>query len=116
MFDSYPDKNIYAWDEPGIGRNLIYMGATAIVFFIILWVIEYRLFSSINYCIRGFSKKKLPSHVGSTVFDNDVREEKNKVNAMTSCDLRVNSLVLRNLKKFYGNFLAVNGISVAVKR
>ncbi|XP_055297532.1 phospholipid-transporting ATPase ABCA3-like isoform X2 [Sitodiplosis mosellana] len=110
------DIDIYAWNEPGIGRSLTYMGSIAIVFIVILWIIEYRIFSKVSYFIRGIPKKKLTAAVESTVFDTDVREEKNKVNAMTSKDLQVNSLVLRNLKKIYGNFLAVNGISVAVKR
>lgn len=92
------------------------MGGTAIVFYIILWVIEYRIFSSVCYRICGFSKKKLPLAIGSNVFDSDVIQEKNKVNAMTSNDLQVNSLVLQNLNKYYGNFLAVKGISVAIKR
>lgn len=92
------------------------MGAIAILFIIILWFIEYRIFSSISYCIHGFKKKKLPPTVGSTVFDSDVIEEKNKVNAMTSNDLQANSLVLRNLKKVYGEFLAVNGICLSVDR
>ncbi|XP_055326120.1 phospholipid-transporting ATPase ABCA3-like, partial [Sitodiplosis mosellana] len=110
------DENIYDWDEPGIGRSLTYMTITAIVFFIILWMIECRIISTIRHYIRRPSSQPSPLLLVSNAIDGDVINEKNKVNAMTRENLQAHNLVLQNLTKFYGDFLAVKGISVAVKR
>lgn len=108
--------NIYDWDEPGIGRSLTYMAITAITFFIILWIIEYRIISTVRrYICRSSSQTSSRTHVSNAI-DCDVINEKNKVNAMSLEELQTNNLVLQNLSKFYGDFLAVKGISVAVKR
>lgn len=108
--------NIYEWDEPAIGRSLTYMAITATLFFIILWIIEYRIISTIWRWISRSSSKPSRLAMVSNAIDCDVINEKNKVNSMTANDLQLNNLVLLNLTKFYGDFLAVKGISVAVKR
>lgn len=108
-----PDFNIYDWNEPGIGRHLIYMAVSGVVYFVLLFMIEYRVFSKAAQCARGTFQGKLLTQPS---IDDDVTEEKRKVEAMSSQDLKVNNLVLRKLSKFYGQFLAVNQISVAVKR
>lgn len=109
------DLNIYGWNEPGIGRYLMYMGASGVVYFALLFIIEFGVFAMAAQCIRGAFEGRLPSKPNMPI-DDDVIEEKKKVDAMSSQDLDVNNLVLRNLSKFYGKFLAVNQISVAVKR
>lgn len=93
------------------------MVVTGTVFLIILLVVEYRLFEGIVYWIRGFFERKLPVHSETDEqIDSDVDNEKNKVMAMTWMDLKVHNLVLRNISKFYNRFLAVNQISLAIKR
>ena len=79
-------------------------------------MIEYRIISIIKRYIRRPSEKPSPHAFVSNAIDCDVINEKNKVDAMTPRDLKANNLVLQNLTKFYGNFLAVKGISVAVKK
>ncbi|XP_031638213.1 ATP-binding cassette sub-family A member 3-like [Contarinia nasturtii] len=108
------DMGIYGWKEPGIGRNLTYMAITAIIFFIILWIIEKRVISRLNHYFRRHGPQP-PSALITNAIDCDVINEKNKVNTMTPNDLRNHNLVLQNLTKSYGDFLAVKGISVAVK-
>lgn len=110
------DPDYYAWDEPGLGRSLTYMVGTTIIFFIILCTIECNILSSFIYYIRDFSRRKTPTKVSNTAIDNDVKNERRRVNKMTRRDLQGSSLVLRNLTKSYGDFLAVNGICLAVKR
>lgn len=107
--------NIYDWNEPGIGRHLIYMAVSGIVYFVFLFMIEFRVFSKVAQCTRGTFQGNLPTQPNPSI-DDDVTEEKKKVDAMSSQDLQVNNLVLQKLSKFYGQFLAVNQISVAVKR
>lgn len=110
-----PDLNVYDWNEPGISIYLTYMGVSGVVYFMLLFMIEFRVFSKVIQCTRGTFEGTLPSQQESAI-DDDVKEEKEKVDTMSSQDLQVNNLVLQNLSKFYGKFLAVNQISVAVKR
>lgn len=106
----------YAWQEPGIGRNLAYMGVTGVVAFLLLLIIEYRLFAGIIYYVRSFFEQELPSTEAGGQIDDDVNAEKRRVNAMNSDDLQTNNLALQNLSKFYGKFLAVNQICIGIKR
>lgn len=92
------------------------MAITATLFFIILWVIEYRIISVIMRYISRPSTQTTPFLHMSNAIDSDVINEKIKVDSMTPEDLQANNLVLQNLTKFYADFLAVKGISVAIKR
>lgn len=47
--------------------------------------------------------------------DDDVQRENETVFSMDDIDSDMNSLVLKNLTKFYGDFCAVQGISVGIK-
>lgn len=89
---------------------------TGIVFFAILLIIEYRVFAGLIYFIRSFFERDLPPISENGHIDDDVNDEKQKVDRMTINDLQTNSLVLRSLSKFYDKFLAVNQISIAIKR
>lgn len=98
-----------------ITTDLLYMFGSGVVFIIVLVLIEFNVLSKIySSFIRKF-RRALPVVQFSTL-DDDVSEEKQKVEAMTTDDLQVNNLVLNNLTKFYGTFLAVKQLSVAVKR
>lgn len=112
----FSETGTYAFEEPGIGRNLIYMGVTGVVFFLILLIIEYRVFEGLTYYIRSFFERKLPPMTVNGELDNDVDDEKKRVKQMTMADLRANNLVLQSLSKFYGKFLAVNQISIGIRR
>ena len=79
-------------------------------------MIEYRIISIIKRYIRRPSEKPSPLLFVSNAIDCDVINEKNKVESMTPQDLKTNNLIIKNLTKFYGDFLAVKGISVAVKK
>lgn len=92
------------------------MCTTGVAFFALLLIIEYRVFAGFIYYIRSFFERKLPPEAEEGTFDNDVNNEKLKVNSMNYNDLLTNNLVLRNLSKFYGNFLAVNQISIGIKQ
>lgn len=106
----------FDWEEPGIGRNTVYMIATGIFFFALLLIIEYRFFAGLIYFVRSLFARKLPLPSVDNAPDDDVIAEKQKVNAMTDLDLITNNLVLQNLSKFYGKFLAVNQISIGIKQ
>lgn len=97
------------------------MAITGIVFFVILFMIEFRIFSLIyNYFSKKHEIESEKSHTDNDdeeeEEDDDVKEEKTRVDAMTLNDLQAHNLVLQKLTKTYGKLLAVNQISVAVQR
>lgn len=92
------------------------MMCTGIVFFIILLIIEYRIFEGVIYAVRGCFERSLPSMSEDGQIDDDVLDEKRKVNLMPMNEIQSHSLILQSLSKFYGKFLAVNQISIGIKR
>lgn len=97
------------------------MFATSVMFFTILFTIEFRVPSkAAQYVASRWKKmKKYEKYVSSTsnmTDESDVEEEKRKVDELTSTDLHFNDLVLRRLSKFHGKEFTVNQISVAIKR
>lgn len=92
------------------------MSVTGVGFFIILLIIEYRVFEGVIYYVRGLFKRNLPERAPNDELDDDVANEKQKVAAMTKTDQELHNLVLCDLSKFYGKFLAVNQLSIAIKQ
>lgn len=99
-----------------MGRSVGNMIIVAIVFFIILVLIEFKYFSLLIYYIRCHHKKELPSIEAAGRINADVQAEKNRVNEMDEDDLEETNLVIRNLTKFYGILAAVKEICIAVER
>lgn len=108
--------NIYGFERPGIGSNLIAMFGMGVFCFLLLLIVEYRIHQRFIYFILSFVKRNPePMEIKLDVKDNDVINERNRINQMTTDDYKMYSLILKELTKFYGNFLAVNQISVAVE-
>lgn len=105
----------FEWAEPGIGRNLTYMTSVGVVCFAILLIIEYRLLASLVYAVMNLFKRQLPPESEDGFMDDDVLAEKQRVSTMPDEDIGFNNLVIRKASKFYGKFLAVNQISIAIK-
>lgn len=86
----------------------------------ILFMIEFRVFHGIFYKCKPKPKglAEITSNSSSAAdvdaLDSDVLEEKFRVRNMNYNQVRSNNLVVRNMTKFYNNFLAVNQICVAV--
>lgn len=92
------------------------MAVVGILCFSVLLIIEYRVFESVIYYVRSSFERKLPPVALKNETDNDVDDEKKRVEQMTMNDLKENNLVLKSLSKFYGDQLAVNQISIGIKR
>lgn len=101
------------WSAPGIGRALFFMSFVAIIFFAILLLHEFGQISLVIYYIRGRHKEETP-RLSKSKLNNDVQAEKDKVNGMSSKELVETNLVVRNLTKFYGDFVAVKELCIAV--
>lgn len=108
------ERNFFKWDDPGIGKNLFYMIMTGIVAFVILLLHEYRIFEMLLY--KGIHLYKGPPIAESEdgVVDQDVKDEKNRINSMEPEEIVTTNLVLKNMTKFYNRLLAVNQTCIGV--
>lgn len=91
------------------------MTCTGVGFFTILLITEYSIVSSFIYTIKSYFTSAFvrdesePLHV-------DVVEEKNRVKAMTQTEIENHNLVLKEMSKAYGKFVAVHDMSIAVEQ
>ena len=96
--------NYLAWDNPGIGRYLVFLALEGIVFYSLVLLIEYGAFSACARFfkrLRAFSANVIVSQDSHSADDDDVLEEKERVMRSTDKD---DVLVIRELSKvFYGN-------------
>lgn len=112
--------------EPGIGRNIAYFFVVGIVAFCVLFLIEFRVLEVLYYFIRrayrGTAEKvcplflKRPPNYGNIIEDEDVdvKIEKEKINSMAESDYNDYSLILKNVSKYYKDFLAVNQLCIGI--
>lgn len=109
------DDHYYKWTAPGIGRNLTFSFIEGIVLFILLLLIEYEVFSKVIYFIE---QKFFPKHpLGIESEDSDVAEQKEIIRNLSQTEIRFNyMLAIKDLTKYYKNFLAVNGLCLGVKK
>ena len=97
---------------PGIGRNIIISFLMCIFLFAILLFNEYGFFSFLVNKLINYNKP--PSR--GVQLEEDVQEENTKIQSTDEMVLNNNyALVLRDVTKYYKNFLAVNGLCLGVK-
>lgn len=111
----YLDNDYFHWNNFGIGRNLFFMSCTGVGFFIVLLVTEYSLISSSIYSIRRLFMSAASRDESDEPIDFDVVQEKNRVKEMSVPDINDHNLVLTELSKSYGKFVAVHDMSIAVE-
>lgn len=107
------EKRYFAWESPGIGKNIVYFLIVGTFSFCLLLAIEYGIFQNLIY--RIINKFKKPPSV-STDEDPDVSEERRKIHTATPAQLGEYVLALRDVTKYYKNLLAVNGLCLGVKK
>lgn len=116
----------FKWKEPGIARNIIYFWGVGIAAFIILFLIEFRVFEVLYYYIRMvyravfgvFCKNCLrrpPVPESNDDTDVDVKYEKERINEMLPADYLNYNLIMKNVSRYYKDFLAVNQLCVGIK-
>lgn len=109
------DEHYFKWKSPGIGRNLVYSFTVGFVLLTIILIIEYKVFSQIAYFVRQKYFPKDPHPVPDE--DSDVHNEKVKIQNSSQVELFHNyTMVVQDLTKYYGNFLAVNGLCLGIKK
>ncbi|GFO27722.1 ATP-binding cassette sub-family a member [Plakobranchus ocellatus] len=130
------EKNYLAWERPGIGSYLLFMSWQGAVYLCIVMLVEYHVFQQLWYLIGGSPEvSDFPQEEAMmSNEDSDVAAEKQRINScpasvLTSKDRHkessvplqawdeldcTDSLLLVNLYKRYGSFVAVDHICVGV--
>ena len=95
-------ENYLSWDNPGIGRYLVFLALEGIVFYSLVLLIEYGVFNRLTGILRrSFSTVGLRSEESSVAEDDDVLEEKRRVMSSENMD---DVLAIKELTKvFSGN-------------
>lgn len=78
-------------------------------------LVEYHIIAAVQYyIIKLFTSNIMPATVAISETDTDVIEEQQRIKTMSSFEVQSLSLVAKDMSKFYGNFLAVNQLSIGV--
>ena len=94
--------NYLAWDNPGIGRYLIFLAWEGILFFALVLLIEYRVFDACTRFLarlRSYSTGVFTMEGSTMADDDDVLAEKERI--LTSED-NDDVLVIKELTKVFG--------------
>lgn len=107
-----------AWEEPGIGRYLAFLAGQGTVFILLVLLIESRKIESIWYRVRPPPPPADDVHSGLTQpEDSDVAQERKRINNSSVPILQeTDTLILQNLSKYYGNFLATDHLCLGVPK
>ena len=100
-----PNKIIYqenylAWDNPGIGRFLIFLAWEGLFFFLLVLFIEYGGFSGIISRFKGIDNTSITNGALRPI-DEDVAVERRRIERSNFHD---DVLVLDNVSKYYGMY------------
>lgn len=109
------DNDYFDFDNYGIGRNLLYLFVVGIFAFGMLLLNEYGIVAALFYSIKS-RFKKITIIASDEPIDSNVLEEKEKVRNMSSLEIKNYNLVVNNMSKVYGKFVAVNKMCVAVEQ
>lgn len=107
-----PDTNIYEFTKDAIGLNLLLLLLSGIFYLTICILKDLHVFGKL-FAKLFVKEEKFPT-TGNV--DADVQAEIDRVNSMTDSEIVSSNLVVKNLSKFYGNFLAVNKLCLTVDR
>ncbi|XP_058456303.1 phospholipid-transporting ATPase ABCA3-like isoform X2 [Malaya genurostris] len=111
--------DIFSFQSNGISRNLAYMLAVGTVSFIVLLLKESRIVSCTVKCKKPWGSAPIESFSDSkeTIAfneDSDVLAERERTCLLRQNELQQHVLVLKDVSKLYGSFLAVDRLSLTV--
>ncbi|KAH8273382.1 hypothetical protein KR018_002047 [Drosophila ironensis] len=107
-------KSYFGWEKPGVLKETVYMIVTGLVCFLIIIILEFRLINELIFKLRQLMHKSPPPPPEGQL-DNDVAAERELIMKMSSDELASKNLVLDRVSKYYGNFLAVNQLSLCLQ-
>jgi hypothetical protein len=115
ILQTSPDINIYSFENgeiSGIGLNLLILTLSGCFYLTICIMIDMKIFQKILNLLH-VKDQKFPSRGN---IDSDVLAEIERVDSMTELESSNSNLVVKNLSKLYGNFLAVNQLSFSIEQ
>ncbi|XP_067683952.1 phospholipid-transporting ATPase ABCA3-like [Haliotis asinina] len=109
-------ENYLDWMYPGIGRFVVFMVIQGVVYLLLTLAIEYRIPQRIVYLFGPKeSESEAFSRIESTMSkDNDVAEEQLRISRISAGEQGTDALVIKDLYKRYGHFVAVDHLSVGI--
>ncbi|XP_055529126.1 phospholipid-transporting ATPase ABCA1-like [Wyeomyia smithii] len=110
------DLHYFQWDRPGIGRHLYYSLVMTVVYFGLLFLLDFKVLKVLVQKAREWyyrGQHKLQTNCNE--IDSDVQAEKQRVERMTETERSETNLVAHQMTKYYNRFLAVNQLSVGIK-
>jgi len=121
------DADYTAWDSPGIGRSLVFMAVHGFIWLFILFLLESdsfrRAVQRVTNMLRGqymYDGEMMTVDRGVTaapVEDSDVAAERQRIVSTPVARLTTTDVVvMHQLTKFYGSFLAVDRLSVGMSK
>ncbi|KAJ8311158.1 hypothetical protein KUTeg_011297 [Tegillarca granosa] len=116
--------NYLDWEFPGIGKYFLFMAFQGFLYFFLILLIESGVLNRCFYSIfkneDGYLNEdgnEDEEHLIERAEDDDVAEERRRINVTPIGELmNSDSLILKNITKTYGSFLAVDNICVGVPR
>ncbi|KAK5642702.1 hypothetical protein RI129_008869 [Pyrocoelia pectoralis] len=103
--------NYYDMESPGIGRNVLFLSCVGTFLILVLFSIELRLYEKIANKIN-FTKRHRTCE--SKLLDDDVLHEQEKVRDIPLHNIHNTAVVMKNVTKYYGNFLAVDNLCLSI--
>ncbi|GFS03123.1 ATP-binding cassette sub-family A member 3 [Elysia marginata] len=118
-FCLHHNKNFLGWEKNGIGRMLFFLAIQGVVLWAVIAVVEAGVLQKIRHFVAkaGESPRvpRTPAAATGVQEDEDVVREKARINNLVQDGrLDCDKLVVHNLTKYYGSFLAVDGLSVGI--
>ncbi|XP_067683951.1 phospholipid-transporting ATPase ABCA3-like isoform X2 [Haliotis asinina] len=114
------NENFLAWDSPGVGRYVLFMLLQGVVYMSVTLFIEYQVPQRIWYAFRP-QETEAPQPCVPTFGamqqvpeDGDVLIERQRIDQLSIGVGDSDALVLKDLYKRYGNFVAVDNLSVGI--
>ncbi|XP_071081916.1 phospholipid-transporting ATPase ABCA3-like [Haliotis cracherodii] len=113
-------ENFLAWDSPGVGRYVVFMLFQAVVYMSVTLFIEYQIPQRIWYAFRPQETEEpqpsasLFSPMQHVPEDGDVLSERQRIDELPIGIGNSDALVLKDVYKRYGNFVAVDHLSVGI--
>ena len=119
-------NNFLDWEKPGLGRFVVFLPIQFIVLmtFVLIYEAGYirRFIYGVKKSFSGSSDKKVADEVDTNSIFNDIPKDIdviNEENRISSLNINKNNneiFIVDQLTKYYGNFMAVKGISFTLNK
>ncbi|CAG7824302.1 unnamed protein product [Allacma fusca] len=117
-------ENVYAWEITGIGKNLVSLFVSGLIFYFGVFIIESDIVTKVRARFPSFRGRNIPSEDSDASkdllasCDTDVATEAKRINGQRMFNhFKTDNLIMRNLTKVYNSKVtAVKGLSLGVAK